>query len=252
MAKAYNEMNPKNKIKLFPKLETLNPKKCKKKLLTQFESRLQKLCDNQMCWLKQPFINRLQKKIKYDLKTNIFRPKGPQGKFTWLNTFDINKVMGQYEQKYPHFKFLGAVPIDVDDLPSYGIKNLNFKQLNNDGIHSLGIVFNLDPHDKPGSHWVAMYSDTKKGQVYYFDSYGTRPEPEIRKIMRRFSNFIKKQNKKLDVRHNSIRHQFKNSECGVYSINFIIRLLNGNSFDEIVNDKTPDNKINECRDVYFT
>ena len=25
------------------------------------------------------------------------------------------------------------------------------------------------------------------------------------------------------------RHQFKNSECGVYSMNFIIRLLNGES-----------------------
>ena len=34
-------------------------------------------------------------------------------------------------------------------------------------------VINLDEHDQPGSHWVAVYDDGDK--VEYFDSFGVRP-----------------------------------------------------------------------------
>ena len=54
-----------------------------------------------------------------------------------------------------------------------------------------------------------------------------------------------------DVRFNKIQHQFKNTECGVYSINFIIRLLGGETFDDIVNNITNDDKMNACRKTYF-
>jgi hypothetical protein len=54
-----------------------------------------------------------------------------------------------------------------------------------------------------------------------------------------------------DVRYNKIQHQFKNSECGVYSMNFIIRLLGGETFDDIVNNITDDITMNNCRKIYF-
>jgi len=54
-----------------------------------------------------------------------------------------------------------------------------------------------------------------------------------------------------DVRYNKLQHQFKNSECGVYSMNFIIRILEGETFDKIVNKITNDDKMNSCRSVYF-
>ena len=57
--------------------------------------------------------------------------------------------------------------------------------------------------------------------------------------------------KDFDIRYNKIRHQFKNSECGVYSMNFIIRLLNGESFNAITQNITKDDDMNECRKVYF-
>ena len=56
---------------------------------------------------------------------------------------------------------------------------------------------------------------------------------------------------KFDIRFNNIQHQFKNSECGVYSINFIIRLAKGESFDNITNNITNDDEMNLCREVYF-
>jgi len=56
----------------------------------------------------------------------------------------------------------------------------------------------------------------------------------------------------LDVKYNKVRHQYKNSECGVYSMNFIIRLLRGEGFKEISKSKVIDDQMNQCREVYFS
>jgi hypothetical protein len=55
----------------------------------------------------------------------------------------------------------------------------------------------------------------------------------------------------FDIRYNNIQHQFKNSECGVYSINFIVRLVQGENFDNVINNITYDDKMNENRKIYF-
>mgnify|MGYP006897233767 CR=1 FL=1 len=73
--------------------------------------------------MQQTFVTKLHDP---EIKDNTFRPKGPQGKFEWLSTVDINKVMEQYHHSHPDFKFLGAVPIDFDDLPVLGIKKIDF------------------------------------------------------------------------------------------------------------------------------
>ena len=36
-----------------------------------------------------------------------------------------------------------------------------------------------------------------------------------------------------------------------YSMNFILRLLKGESFEQITNNITTDSEINRCRSVYF-
>ena len=46
----------------------------------------------------------------------------------------------------------------------------------------------------------------------------------------------------MDIRYNQTRHQYKNSECGVYSVNFILRLLKGDSFDKITNSPVNEKK----------
>ena len=251
-AKAYNKENNNRSIKLYPNVETLNPKKYKKYLLKEMKDRIS-TCSTQKCWTEQSFIRYMDKKIREEFEKYTFRPDGPDGRFEWLNTININDVMGQYEKKYQDFKFLGAVPMDFDELPALGVKNLDFNKLVKEGKTKLGIVFNLDEHYKPGSHWTAMFADLKKGEVKYFDSYGINCEPRVRKLMRKIVRFMETGMglKNTDVDYNKIRHQFENSECGVYSINFILRMLNGESFESIVNKKMKDKEINKCRNVYF-
>lgn len=251
MVNAYNK-DSKDPIKIDKTLETLNPTKYKKYLLEEINKKLENKCTDQICWTTQSFIKHMNTVMRNKLENFTFRPTGPDGRFEWLNTININEVMNQYEKKYPEFKFLGAVPMDFDDLPSLGIKNLDLSKLTMNGKSKLGIIFNLDEHWKSGSHWVAMFADLKKRSVYYFDSYGIAPEPRVRKLMRRLIKFTQGGNGSKPIAdHNKIRHQYGNSECGVYSINFIERMLDGESFEHICESKTPDKVVNMKRVEYF-
>ena len=51
---------------------------------------------------------------------------------------------------------------------------------------------------------------------------------------------------------NNVRHQYRNSECGVYCINFIVEMLKGRKFEDYVNDVIKDLKMNEKREFYFS
>ena len=251
MAKAFNQDNPNNKIKLHNRLETLNPKKYKKYLLHQLDKRMNK-CDSQICWTKQSFVNKMNELSQLELTKFTFRPEGPKAQFEWLNTLHLNDVMMQYEKLYHDFKFLGAVPMDFDKLPDLGLKDINIKEYVNDGITKFGIIFNLDEHWQGGSHWVAGYYDVKKGVVYYYDSYGIAPEPRVRKLMRKFANFSEQEYKhRADAKHNVHRHQFGNSECGMYSLNVILKLLEGGKFEDICKENIKDDIVNNLRPVFF-
>jgi hypothetical protein len=254
IATAYNKDNPNSIIQLDPKYETLHPHKYKKYLVKNLKNKLKSKCNNQKCWLDQSFMRHVEKNDVEEIEKHTFRPDGPSGKFEWLNTVNIDEVMEQYETKYPDFKYLGTVPMDFDDLEVLGIKNMDYGKLVKEGKTKIGIVFNLDEHWKSGSHWVALYADLKEGKIYYFDSYGIRPEQRVRKLMNRINRFCQTGLgiTNTDVDFNRIRHQYKNSECGVYSMNFIIRSLKGKSFKSICDSKIPDDKINKCRAKYFT
>lgn len=238
-------------INMRPNLTNLNPSTYKNYLVNELKRSTG--VSNQNEWLKHKFVHSMNPQARNELLYNTWRAEGPQGRFEWLNTINIEDVMAQYEKKHPDFIFLGAVPIDFDDLPTLGIASLDFQSLLDKGKSKIGIIFNLDRHDQSGSHWVASYADLKKCQVYFFDSYGIEPVAEIKRYMNRIKNFCKsgQQGGVVDVKYNKHQHQYENSECGVYSINFIVRLLGGKSFKEIQDARIPDNKIHKCRNVYF-
>ena len=65
------------------------------------------------------------------------------------------------------------------------------------------------------------------------------------------SKDIEKLLNNFDIRYNHIQHQFKDSECGVYSIHFITRLVSGESFDSIIHNVIKDDVMNSFRKNYF-
>ena len=148
---------------------------------------------------------------------------------------------------------MGAVPLDFDDIYT-SLRNIKFDDYVNRGKYILGVIFNLDKHDEPGSHWVGLYINFNKHQIYFFDSYGGVPEEEIQKFMRKASKYMESKGTKannIDMRWNKVQHQKENSDCGVYSMNFLLRMLRGDNFDDVCNKPMPDRLVNRCRNKYF-
>lgn len=263
IAESYNNIHKNDKITL------KNDKKYLLKQLTKKMDKKYNCDDDQVCWINTKVVKNINDD---DLTKFTFRPTGPKTQYEWLSTSDINKVMSQYENKYDDFKFFGAVPYDFEELPGLEVYNLDLNNLTNNKKYKLGVVINLDEHDKSGSHWVGLYADLKKDQIYFFDSFAKKPGKRIRRFTTKILTHMynQKYDKKLstdefldladhgdknvdvfDVKYNKIQHQFKNSECGVYSMNFIIRLLNGETFNDITENITKDAEMNNCRKVYF-
>lgn len=239
------------------------------KLWWKINKKMSKVCDNEYCWLSQPFISskeevsssRLNVDETKDNVSNDFRPRMPskwlQNKNEWLTTSDIENVMNQYMKKYDDFIFIGAVPIDFDKVMTPGICVVNelckikIAKLLKKGIQKIGIVFNLDPHDEPGSHWVSFFTNLKTGEINYFDSYGYKPPNEVIKLVKRLKQQGQENNIRMKYSYNSNRHQYKNSECGVYSIFFIENMLEGKKFKPFCKQKVSDDIMEKFRQKYF-
>ena len=218
MIKEYNKKHPKNKITI--------GKKTKPQLLKELRNKLSNKCNTEWCWIDQDFLN---KNKAQKIAKETFRPKMPEhwkkNKYAWLATDDIEVVMDQYEDLYPDFIFLGAVPVDCPKLSFCQLYKLDVQKLYKNGIRKIGIVFNLDYHYQSGSHWVAVFVDLDKHKdITYYDSYGEKPPALIDNFMNdiyhKASN-IRGLNNKLKIDYNKKRHQYGFSECGIYSQNYI-------------------------------
>jgi len=247
---SWNKHNPEQPIKY-------NTNSTVRILWNKLDKKFKDRCNNEACWIKQPEV----KSLKDEEISDTFRPKMPEkwkkNKNEWLTTIDIQNVLKQYQKHHRDFIFIGAVPIDFDKKVGFGqcvineICNINLEKIYKKGKRKLGFVFNLDPHDKPGSHWVALYCDLNIEKIMFFDSYGSNPPNEVMKLMIRLKEQSKNIGKDMELIVNKTRHQYKNSECGVYCIYFITKLVENNDFNAILNNKIIDEKMEKHRKYYF-
>jgi hypothetical protein len=201
----------------------------------------------------------LSKEEKATIEKTYLRPRKPTDWLkkpnTWLDNFNIRDVMHQYEEAYKDFKFIGPEPID------FSIKNpdnntcisnemckIDLNRLKADGITKVGIVYNLDPSYKGGSHWVANYIDLLKHRIYFFDSYGMEPHKNITYFMK----YLVSLDPKMKIQYNGRRFQHKGSECGMYSMYFIIMMMKGMNFRKFVRMEVPDEVMLEFREWLFS
>lgn len=97
--------------------------------------------------------------------------------------------------------FGGVFP--SDNLPKYK------KQFNS-------YIINLDPSNKPGSHWIAVYFG--KNICYYFCSYGTDPNENILKFIRHNAKYIEW--------NKSLFQSLYSTTCGLFCIYFLHKINN--------------------------
>lgn len=191
-----------------------------------------------------------------------FRPKAPEewksDPDDWLDNHSIEAVLKQYEEADPTFKSLGAVPIDFAAPSPYSKSDkqtcllpefckLNLDKLRAEGKTGVGIVFNLDPHFKDGSHWISMYIDVNTPACYYFDSYGYPPPKQVKILM----ETIWSQDRRCKLAYNGRRFQYSESECGIYSIYFIVCMHSGVQFKRFVKHRVKDQVMLFLRSWFF-
>ncbi len=236
------------------KIEDNDPREVWEDLKKNMES----TCNNELCWIKQNFV---KNNLDSEILNYTFAPKAPSSWLKnpkeWLSSMDILNVMKQYEKRFHCFNFLGPSPIDFDDHVMFGecvweeLCKFNLNNFLRNEKYKIGIIFNLDPHYKDGSHWVALFINIRKKQILYFDSYGTQPSVEVK----RFINKIKRQAQHLNINmkytYNKTRHQYGNSECGMYSLHFIIENLKDTPLKELMKKKISDEEMVELRKSYF-
>ncbi len=252
----YNKDHPGNKI------TTTDPAT----VWQELNQRLTK-CSTEDCWLESIDNKSLRAKID----NYIFAPDAPKewskNPNEWLSNYDIKGVLEQYKQTYSDFDYIEPAPIDFDKVIDGGcvvekLCKFDLAKYKKAGKTKIGMVFNLDKHDEPGSHWVSLYVDLVDGLVFYFDSTGAEIPQEIRVLKDRIIEQGKKNGleiKYYDSKNNE--HQKSNTECGMYSLYFIITMITGDDgekkvglkdrLDLFMKKKINDGFVEKYRKIYF-
>jgi hypothetical protein len=215
----------------------------------------------------------LQKRLASKCKTGreecivaslLRKPKAPEewtlNREEWLSSDDIDAVEKNYMDLFPNYYYVGAVPMDFDLKDETrkcivsALCSMKLEKLYAKGFRRIGIVINTDPHDGPGQHWVAVFADLRPELTYprvtYFDSYASVPEPEIKKLMLRWKeqwDATGIHSNGMRMTFNKTRHQYKDSECGMYCLYYHYACI----MNLPMGDKMPDSVINTFRNLLF-
>lgn len=238
------------------------------KLLNELKLKLK--CSDDICIIKKKFINNIKnKKIIYQK----LKPEGPSIGTKWLSNWNIDDVMSRFQNYYKCFLYTGTVSIDFnqhkmfhiyknvfDNNSLYNLKCFNYdrsecvsKNNMNNKITCIGTIYNTSKRSEPGQHWIATIVKRKKNNkigMYFYDSVGKKAPYEIQHFFKRLQKDLF-YNDNIEKKYNYIQHQYKNSECGVYCINFIDKMISSSNFDNFIKNKIKDDDMNRNRIEYF-
>ena len=246
---AYNKKNPTKTIK----------SNLPNNIIKKLRSNLQ--CGQEDCWLNQ--LSEQERKI---IDNKVFAPDHPsswkKNPTEWLSNYDILNVLKQYENTFKDFKFIGPTPIDFASMENGDciwpeLCNIQLNHFISKKINKIGIIFNLDKHDESGSHWVSMFINIKEGIVFYFDSAANETPPEINNLIQ----IILKQATTISIPMKYLtnypkQHQQSNTECGMYSLYFIITMIDKTKsmekkIDIFQKQTVTDKRMKSFRKKYF-
>ena len=193
------------------------------------------ICNKESCWIRQMTTGTKMEKELLDSFSPVSPNEWKKNPNEWLSSLDIIEVMNQYEKTYKCFDFMGPSPIDYDTHKLYGecvwdeLCHFNLEEQIKKGKSKIGVIFNTDPHNKGGEHWISLFINIKKGTIFFFDSAGNKIPKQIMK----FVNTVTEQGRALNTnpinftfdQNYPIEHQYHNTECGIYSLFFIIHML---------------------------
>ena len=249
------------------KIDSTDPKE----VWIRLKEYLKSICNKESCWLKQNFVEgKLDKELK-----DSFAPVSPaewkKNPNEWLSSVDILDVMKQYEKAYKCFEFMGPTPIDFDTQMMGDqcvwpeLCKFNLQEQINSGKTKIGIIFNTDKHTGGGIHWLSLFINIKKGELFFYDSAGNKPAKQIQVFIDRVIEQGKNLKQSIANKIPTVggiafksdynypnEHQLTTTECGIYSLYFIVHMLEDKlTGNYLKTHKIKDKYVEQFRKIYF-
>lgn len=191
-----------------------------------------------------------------------FKVPAPQGN-KLFNNFNENLILKQLHVAVPSFANFDCMLMDFYKDPNNSLTlaaNENSQFISN--IRSGDILsFGTIPNTLVSSgditrvgHWVALFGDFRGDTwtIEYYNSTGNNAPKGMYDWMQNLAKIIKD-----NCGHNCIALNVSNvasqkgpTECGIYSLHYIICRLIGIDYKEFRANKIPDNEVNKIRKIF--
>jgi hypothetical protein len=165
-----------------------------------------------------------------------FKPEGPSHSTEWLNNDNIDFVINQWSKIYPGFLHVPFQMIDFDEQQSR-LSQLDLADEYSKGTRKMGCVINTDKSTGRGIHWFCIFADLTDEApngywtLEYFDSAGDYPKRSVHAWLNKQRSILaaKYPGKRIEVVDVTKSNQLQRSttECGVFSLWYILSRLNG-------------------------
>lgn len=195
----------------------------------------------------------IQKILPDELKTR-FNEKGPWNNTKWLDNLNIDDTINKWmTAKFPKHKHLEFSMIDFKKQRNH-LASIKWGETCKK-YDSLSCVLNTDKTGQPGQHWISIFCDLQSPTktVEYFDSAGANPPKEITDFLIESVDKIEESKAGPVQSYNitNMEHQMKNTECGVYSIFFILCRKHGVPRSFFEKTRVPDSDMEKFREILF-
>lgn len=181
-------------------------------------------------------------RAKYVLNTE-FKPVGPASGNALLDNFNIDDTLErwsklgteEFDKKFRH------IPFQMIDFEVTGgeLAKLDVVDLIKKKYDAFGVVLNTDVSSGRGIHWFCIYGDLKSSpvQLEYFNSSGYPPKPEVEMWLQKQEIALQRAGIKAEIIHatGGKQLQYSKTECGVWSLVYILSRLTGHPYHWIAN-----------------
>jgi len=234
-------------------------------ILDTLKLRLKTVCPREDCWLKllpESQQNFLQQRVFRPFHPKEWNDN-PKEWLSNFDILKVLKQYEQSDDEFEFLgpspiDFDKKIPDNSSNTKCVWSEICNFQlsKYIKKGTKKIGMVFNLDDHDESGSHWVSLYIDIPHKIIFYFDSALNDTPPEIEVLAQRILDQASRlttsttkpvvegqrpsdqasrlttsttkpvvEGQTFVYQKNTVQHQFSNSECGMYSLFFLITLI---------------------------
>jgi hypothetical protein len=195
-----------------------------------------------------------------------FKTAGPRNSTALLNNKHIDDVLRKWSKIFIDFF---PCPFSMIDIDNFALGRINILDVlcGNETFYAgpvkgkikrkcktFACVINTDHSSGPGKHWVCVFVDCRKPEEFtieYFNSSGRLPNRNITIWMDKTKAVLNDVCKNVVIKTSQNKHQYSETECGVYALYFIRHRLEEVPYEYFQENIIPDDVITEFRQHIF-